>query len=256
MHSPCNPSHYTGDSVTMWQLFSITLPECNTTEVPPCGLVLTAQWSRNHALSGHTENITSTVKMEDNEYTVLVNTSLTLHSISIQPDHDPDYKVVLSVSNCGGLSLEGFFGGLMVEPRCKLDFPAPIQKYWTVNVATGAAQCPRIETTFIGGSPVSFEWVAKANNKTLCFSISSNDPIDERYACGKDVNVEITCNYTVWFMIKNCLSSDAGNYTVWPRSGSTIGDSANVLLCTYIYYCCCIVTYYPSLQSYYSSIVW
>lgn len=219
--------------MTMWQLFNITLPKCNTTEVSPCGLVLTAEWSRNHEFSGHAENITSTVKMEDIEYTVLVNASLTLYNISIQPDHDPDYKVVLSVSNCSGLSLEGFFG-LMVEPRCNLDFPAPIQKYLTVNVAAGAAQCPRINTTFIGGTQTSsyFEWVAKANNKTICFSYGFNDPI-ERYACGREVNDKITCNYTVWLAIKNCSSSDAGNYTVWPRSGDTIGDSANVLLCMY-----------------------
>lgn len=232
MHSPCNAFHYTGTSVTMWQVFNLTLPNCNT-KVPSCGLDLTAEWSRNHPLSRHTEHLTSTVTMEDNEYTVVVNASLTLSNISIIPDYDPDYKVSLSVSNCSGLIIpEGSFG-LVVEPSCEQDFPAPTEKYFTVNVAAGATKCPRINTTFIGGTQSSsyFEWVAKADNKSLCFSYASNSP-KERYDCGRVLNDESTCNYTVWLEIKNCSSSDAGNYTVWPRNSNTIGDPVNVLLCT------------------------
>ena len=237
MHSSCSTGETAGTTVTMWQLFVITLPvgyECN--EDSTCMLSLAAMWSRTFPLEPdkHSQALTSTVRREEMEHKVIVNVSLTLFSISNQPDTDPDYSVILSVSNCSGLSLEaGKFRLEVLEPQCAHDVPTPTQNFSTLTV-TESAQCPKVNASFIGGRRDSglytFQWL-DASNRDLCFC-SSTTCIRGRYTCGWFVNDRNTCNHTAWLIIGNCTTSDAGNYTVQAfGADDSIGPPARVLLC-------------------------
>jgi hypothetical protein len=166
------------------------------------------------------------VRTDNNVQEVIVNASLTLSNIEDQPDTDSEYEVLLSVDNCTGVShLAGKFSLEVFEPRCAQDLPAPMEDYLNFTFEE-SVQCP-VFVYFTGGRqnrPYAFSW-RNSNNQTICSTAGVTNTFG-RYTCGWTVNDRETCNHTVWLVIHNCSSTDAGNYTI----RITDGQPAHVLL--------------------------
>ena len=234
-HSPCRLLETASTSVTLWQEFVISVPiEYNCSEdlsASNCMLSFSTQWSRvlNLSLTKHSQTYTctSTVRTDDNVQEMIVNASLTLFNIENQPDTDSAYEVLLSVENCTGVShLAGQFSLDVFEPRCAQDLPAPTENYLNFTFEE-SVQC-RVCANFTGGRqnrPYAFSW-QNSNNQTICSTAGVTNAFG-RYICGWTVNDRETCNHTVWLVIHNCSSTDAGNYTI----RITDGQPAHVLLC-------------------------
>ena len=232
-HSPCSLLETASTSVTLWQEFVISVPiEYNCSEdlsASNCMLSFSTQWSRvlDLSLTKHSQTYTSTVRTDDNVQEVIVNASLTLFNIENQPDTDSAYEVLLSVENCTGVShLAGKFSLNVFEPRCAQDLPAPTEDYLNFTFEE-SVQC-RVCANFTGGRqnrPYAFSW-QNSNNHTICSTAGITNAFG-RYICGWTVNDRETCNHTVWLVIHNCSSTDAGNYTI----RITDGQPAHVLLC-------------------------
>ena len=240
-HSSCSLLETAGSPVTLWQKFTISIPiEYNCSEYltasNSCMLSFTVQWSRitDLHLTNHSQTYTSTVKRDDNVQEVIVNASLTLFNMENQPATDPGYRVLLSVDNCTGLShAAGDFMLEVFQPRCAEDLPTPTENYLNLTFEE-SVQC-RVDVNFVGGSqsyPYIFGW-QNSINKTICYTRVGTNTLG-RYTCGWTVNDVWTCNHTVWLVIHNCSSRDAGNYTI----RITDGQPAHVSLCKLA--ACCI----------------
>ena len=240
-HGHCRLRGYFGSSVTMWQLFTVSLPlesGCNETTVS-CNLVsFSAEWTRTvHSLglSEHTSPITCSVQsVTESSCKLAVNASLTLHNVQYSPDTDT-YSVSLSLKNCPNLPPEpaGNFVLDVTDHVCVELLPQPtvLKLNYTFYESP---QCPLMNVTFVGGKAVDvivFEW-RNAANDLLCFTGGGTNRIGtSRYVCGWRTNDIATCNSTIWLSIGNCSTSDAGNYTVFGGNGNENGSTAHVKLC-------------------------
>ena len=233
-HSPCSLKKTAGSSVTLWQEFNISVPikyNCSEdlTASNSCMLSFSVQWSRtlNLNFTNHSQTYTSTVRKDDNVQKVIVNASLTLFNVKNHPDSDAEYRVLLSVDNCAGLSHRaGKFVLDVFEPACAEDLPTPTENYLNFTFEE-SVQC-QLAVNFVGGRrnrAYAFSW-RNSNNKTICYTSGVTNTLG-RYTCGWTVNDAETCNHTVWLVIYNCSSRDAGNYTI----RITNGQPAHVLLC-------------------------
>ena len=234
-HSLCNLRALATTSATMWQQFTIMLPlNCTIAESIPCMLSLSTQWHRtlDLNLTRHSQDLTRTLKESENGCELIVNASLTLYRLENRRDTDSEYRVVLSVDDCMDLSptTARYFSLEVLGPPCINDIPAPVETYLEYSF-TESAQCPKINASFIGGEQdavTTFEW-QNSNSKRICFTAGMTR-IDSKYICGWTVVDGNMCNSTVWLVINNCTSSDAGNYTVFAE-GRGDGQPAHINLC-------------------------
>jgi hypothetical protein len=230
-HSSCSFREPSGTSVTLWQVFTVSLPvgyECNETSASPV-LNVSALWARGVLdldLTNHSQSLTSTTEGMETGCKVATNVSLTLYDIMNTPDTDPDYSVTLTVEDCPDLSpvKAGDFI-LTVYPSCENNAPLPTHTQLEYTFVEGS-RCP-INATFIGGQTFLDAFVWKdSEGERVCFT-AGETKTSGRFMCGWIKNDENTCNNTAWLLISNCSRSDAGNYSV----GDKDSVPTHVLLC-------------------------
>lgn len=238
-HAICTYEEFSDTSITLWQRLTVSIlsdDECNATiNSSSCAeLGLSSEWDRDvQPLRNYFHNLTCTFRRTETSCEVVVNASLTLHSIQKVPDTDPDYRVSLTVDSCPELSPQehGHFSITVSGPRCAVDIPEPTETQLSYTFFE-LAQCPRMNTTFIGGvqdNVFTFLW-KDSENKTVCFTAGQSKR-SGRYMCGWTTNDPNTCNSTIWLSITNCTVADAGNYSVVGTKGDYTGQVTHVLLC-------------------------
>ena len=248
-HSFCGQLPFFGSSVTLWQIFTISLPteyECNTT-TDSCGLNLSSHWDRSAssvALTEHSQSLTCTIQSTESGCTAAVNASLTLKSVQGNPDTD-GYTVSLTLLDCPDHTPveAGRFAVDVLDPKCVTDIPEPTVTHLNYTFFE-SAQCPLMNVTFVGGKEdniFSFEWY-NAEGERICFTSGATRRINNsRYVCGWTTDNKATCNSTIWLSITNCSASDAGNFSVFGGKGNVTGSTAHVLLCKL----CCVIIIAP-----------
>ena len=238
-HSVCSPAQlYTGQSVTLWQIFTISLPlEDNYNAISnssSCAeLGLSSEWRQVLPLRNDEQSLTCSISRSEPTCLVTVNSSLTLPHLELR-DCDPKYMVSLNLTGCPERSSAkaGYFS-LDIAPLCTANIPDPTETQLYYRFSEGP-QCPRMNVTFIGGVPnnvFNFFWNDPRNNR-VCFTDGQTMKIG-RYTCGWITNDSETCNSTAWLSIANCTTADSGNYSVFGMKADS-GEVAHVLLCKHI----------------------